>query len=246
MTLNKTTIDASHDPMGSAISDYYKNRRAAHLRVLSSMFEEDEMPVAHLFRSEQEMPQLEKRALEFVRGKVLDIGAGAGCHALVLKKKGFEVKAIDVSPLSCEVMKARGIEDVECINLFDPQLQGKFDTILLLMNGTGIAGKLSRLPMLLNRLKELMAEGAQILIDSSDLKYIYENEDGSVDIDLGGSYYGEVDYQMVYKNIKGDSFDWLYVDPILLKASCEQCGLNCEVIVEGDHYDYLARITSTQ
>lgn len=109
MTLNKTTIDASHDPMGSAISDYYKNGRAAHLRVLSSMFEEDEMPVEHLFRSEQEMPQLEKRALEIVRGKVLDIGAGAGCHALVLKKKGFEVKAIDVSPLSCEVMKARGI-----------------------------------------------------------------------------------------------------------------------------------------
>lgn len=232
--------------MGSAISDYYKNGRAAHLRVLSSMFEEDEMPVAHLFRSEQEMPQLEKRALELVRGKVLDIGAGAGCHALALKKKGFEVKAIDVSPLSCEVMKARGIEDAECINLFDPQLQGKFDTILLLMNGTGIAGKLSRLPMLLNRLKELMAEGAQILIDSSDLMYIYENEDGSVDIDLGGSYYGEVDYQMVYKNIKGDSFDWLYVDSILLKSSCEQCGLNCEVIEEGDHYDYLARITSTQ
>lgn len=143
MTLNKTTIDASHDPMGSAISDYYKNGRAAHLRVLSSMFEEDEMPVAHLFRSEQEMPQLEKRALELVRGKVLDIGAGAGCHALALKKNGFEVKAIDVSPLSCEVMKARGIEDVECINLFDPQLQGKFDTILLLMNGTGIAGKLA-------------------------------------------------------------------------------------------------------
>lgn len=230
--------------MGSAISDYYKNGRAAHLRVLSSMFEEDEIPVAHLFRSEQEMPQLEKRALELVRGKVLDIGAGAGCHALALKKKGFEVKAIDVSPLSCEVMKARGIEDVECINLFDPQLQGKFDNILLLMNGTGIAGKLARLPMLLNRLKELMAEGAQILIDSSDLKYIYENEDGSMDIDLGGSYYGEVDYQMVYKNVKGNSFDWLYVDPTLLKSSCEQCGLNCEIIEDGDHYDYLARITA--
>ena len=118
-------------------------------------------------------------------------------------------------------MKARGIEDVECVNLFDTQLQSKFDTILLLMNGTGIAGKLSRLPLLLNRLKELMAEGAQILIDSSDLKYIYENEDGSMDIDLGGNYYGEVDYQMVYKNVKGDSFDWLYVDPTLLTASCE-------------------------
>lgn len=246
MTMNKTTIDAAHDPMGSAISDYYKNGRAAHLRVLSSMFEEDEMPIAHLFRSEQEMPQLEKRALTLVRGRVLDVGAGAGCHALALQENGFEVKAIDVSPLSCDVMKARGIEDVECVNLFDTQLQSKFDTILLLMNGTGIAGKLSRLPLLLNRLKELMAEGAQILIDSSDLKYIYENEDGSMDIDLGGNYYGEVDYQMVYKNVKGDSFDWLYVDPTLLTASCKQCGLKCEIIEEGQHYDYLARITVTK
>lgn len=232
--------------MGSAISDYYKNGRAAHLRVLSSMFEEDEMPIAHLFRSEQEMPQLEKRALTLVRGRVLDVGAGAGCHALALQENGFEVKAIDVSPLSCDVMKARGIEDVECVNLFDTQLQSKFDTILLLMNGTGIAGKLSRLPLLLNRLKELMAEGAQILIDSSDLKYIYENEDGSMDIDLGGNYYGEVDYQMVYKNVKGDSFDWLYVDPTLLTVSCEQCGLKCEIIEKGEHYDYLAQITVTK
>lgn len=243
MTMNTRTIDPSRDPMGSAISDYYKNGRAAHLRVLSSMFKEDEMPVAHLFRSEQEMPQLEKRALTLVRGRVLDVGAGAGCHALALQQNGFEVKAIDVSPLSCDVMKARGIEDVECVNLFNSELQGKFDTILLLMNGTGIAGKLSRLPLLLNRLKELMAEGAQILIDSSDLKYIYENEDGSMDIDLGGNYYGEVDYQMVYKNVKGDSFDWLYVDSTLLTASCEQCGLKCEIIEEGEHYDYLAQIT---
>ncbi len=243
MTMNTRTIDPSRDPMGSAISDYYKNGRAAHLRVLSSMFEEDEMPIAHLFRSEQEMPQLEKRALTLVRGRVLDVGAGAGCHALTLQEKGFEVKAIDVSPLSCDVMKARGIEDVECVNLFNSELQGKFDTILLLMNGTGIAGKLSRLPLLLNRLKELMAEGAQILIDSSDLKYIYENEDGSMDIDLGGNYYGEVDYQMVYKNVKGDSFDWLYVDPTLLTTSCKQCGLKCEIIEEGEHYDYLAQIT---
>lgn len=246
MTMNTTTISPSCDPMGSAISDYYKNGRAAHLRVLSSMFEEDEMPIAHLFRSEQEMPQLEKRALTLVRGRVLDVGAGAGCHALALQEHGFEVKAIDVSPLSCDVMKTRGIEDVECVNLFDTQLQSKFDTILLLMNGTGIAGKLSRLPLLLNRLKELMAEGAQILIDSSDLKYIYENEDGSMDIDLGGNYYGEVDYQMVYKNVKGDSFDWLYVDPTLLTASCKQCGLKCEIIEEGEHYDYLARITAAE
>lgn len=237
-----TTLSPNNDPMGAAIRDYQSKGKASHLRVLSSMFDEDEMPVAHLFRTFNQMPRLEQKALSMAKGRVLDIGAGAGCHALALQEHGLEVKAIDISPLSCEVMKVRGVKNAECVNLFNPQLQGKYDTLLLLMNGTGIAGKLNRLPMLLNRLKELLAEGGQILIDSSDLKYIYENEDGSMDIDLNAPYYGEVDYQMQYKNVKGEPFDWLYTDPMLLASISKQCGLNCEIVEEGENYDFLARL----
>ena len=237
-----TTLSPNNDPMGAAIRDYQNNGKASRLRVLSSMFDEDEMPVAHLFRTFNQMPRLEQKALSMAKGRVLDIGAGAGCHALALQERGLEVKAIDISPLSCEVMEERGVKDAECVNLFNPQLQGKYDTLLLLMNGTGIAGKLNRLSMLLNRLKELLAEGGQILIDSSDLKYIYENEDGSMDIDLNAPYYGEVDYQMQYKNIKGEPFDWLYTDPMLLASISKQCGLNCEIVEEGENYDFLARL----
>lgn len=237
-----TTLSPNNDPMGAAIRDYQNKGKASRLRVLSSMFDEDEMPVVHLFRTFNQMPRLEQKALSMAKGRVLDIGAGAGCHALVLQERGLEVKAIDISPLSCEVMKERGVKDAECVNLFDPQLQGKYDTLLLLMNGTGIAGKLNRLSMLLNRLKELLAEGGQILIDSSDLKYIYENEDGSMDIDLNAPYYGEVDYQMQYKNVKGEPFDWLYTDPMLLASISKQCGLNCEIVEEGENYDFLARL----
>ena len=237
-----TTLSPNNDPMGAAIRDYQSKGKASRLRVLSSMFDEDEMPVAHLFRTFNQVPRLEQKALSMAKGRVLDIGAGAGCHALALQERGLEVKAIDISPLSCEVMKERGVKDAECVNLFDPQLQGKYDTLLLLMNGTGIAGKLNRLSMLLNRLKELLAEGGQILIDSSDLKYIYENEDGSMDIDLNAPYYGEVDYQMQYKNIKGEPFDWLYTDPMLLASISKQCGLNCEIVEEGENYDFLARL----
>lgn len=237
-----TTLSPNNDPMGAAIRDYQSKGKASRLRVLSSMFDEDEMPVAHLFRTFNQMPRLEQKALSTAKGRVLDIGAGAGCHALALQERGLEVKAIDISLLSCEVMKERGVKDAECVNLFNPQLQGKYDTLLLLMNGTGIAGKLNRLPMLLNRLKELLAEGGQILIDSSDLKYIYENEDGSMDIDLNAPYYGEVDYQMQYKNIKGEPFDWLYTDPMLLASISKQCGLNCEIVEEGENYDFLARL----
>lgn len=237
-----TTLSPNNDPMGAAIRDYQNKGKASRLRVLSSMFDEDEMPVAHLFRTFNQMPRLEQKALSMAKGRVLDIGAGAGCHALALQERGLEVKAIDISPLSCEVMKERGVKDVECVNLFNQQLQGKYDTLLLLMNGTGIAGKLNRLSMLLNRLKELLAEGGQILIDSSDLKYIYENEDGSMDIDLNAPYYGEVDYQMQYKNIKGEPFDWLYTDPMLLASISKQCALNCEIVEEGENYDFLARL----
>ena len=238
-----TTMDSIHDAMGAAIRDYHLRGKAARLRVMSSMFDEDEMPVDHLFRTFDDMPHLEQKALNMAYGKVLDIGAGAGCHALALQERGMDVKAIDISPLSCEVMKERGIKDVECVNLFCKQLQGKYDTLLLLMNGTGIAGKLSQLPALLNRLKELLSEEGQILIDSSDLKYIYENEDGSMDIDLNAPYYGEVDYQMQYRDIKGEPFDWLYTDPMLLASVSKQCGLQCQIIKQGEHYDYLAKLT---
>lgn len=266
--------------MGAAILDYQTTGKAGKLSVLSSMFEEDEMPVKHLFRNFEDMPKLEQTALKLAKGHVLDVGAGAGCHALTLQKwmedaslkekennslkekyteeKIASVKAIDISPLSCAAMKLRGIKDVECINLFDsPNQTTGFDTILLLMNGTGIAGKIANLPTLFNRLKALLNKKGQILIDSSDLKYIYENEDGSFDIDLNAAYYGEVDYQMVYHGnqitkregkklkeglIKGEPFDWLYVDFPLLKSIAESCGLHCEFIEEGEHYDYLARI----
>ena len=240
--MNTEILSADKDPMGAAILDFQKQGKAARLRVLSSMFEEDEMPVKHLFRSTREMPMLEQKALQLAKGRVLDIGAGAGCHALALQEKGLAVKAIDISPLSCEAMKLRGVKDAECINLFDDHLGTGFDTILLLMNGTGIAGKIEHLPDLFQRLKALLNPGGQILIDSSDLKYIYENEDGSFDINLNGAYYGEVDYQMIYKDVKGDRFDWLYVDFPVLKSIAETCGLHSELVAEGDHYDYLARI----
>ncbi len=227
--------------MGAAILDYQTKGKAGKLSILSSMFDEDEMPVKHLFRNLEEMPMLEQKALSLAKGKVLDVGAGAGCHALALQAQSIAVKAIDISPLSCEAMELRGVMDAECINLFDEHLETGFDTILLLMNGTGIAGKIENLPALFNRLKALLNKDGQILIDSSDIKYIYENEDGSFDINLNTAYYGEVDYQMVYKDVKGDSFDWLYVDFPLLKSIAESCGLHGELIAEGEHYDYLAR-----
>lgn len=242
MKSNNTLLSVC-DPMGKAIDDFQKTGKARRLLVKSSMFDDDEIPVKYLFRTLNEMPQLERKALELSCGRILDVGAGAGCHSLELQLMQKDVLAIDISPLSCDTMERRGVKNVRCVNLFDRTFTGQFDTILMLMNGTGIVGKLKNMPDFLLRISELLAPCGQILIDSSDLKYLYENEDGSYDIDPAGPYYGEVDYQMVYGKVKGEPFDWLYVDFATLRLLAENNSFQCELIAEGPHYDYLARLT---
>ena len=230
--------------MGRAISDYYHTGKAGKLRVLSSMFYEDEIPVATLFRDFGEMPVQEQKAIELCRGKVLDVGAGSGCHSIVLKERGIEATAIDISVLSVEVMRERGI-DARNVNFFDETFTEKFDTILLAMNGIGIVGKIERLPMFFRSIKRLLAPGGQVLLDSSDIKYVFMDEDGGMDIDLAAGYYGEIDYKMRYKNITGTPFDWLYIDFDTLQMYAEEHGFTCEKCIDGEHSDYLARLTLT-
>ena len=236
------TTNKEKDPMGRAISDYFHTGKAGKLRVLSSMFYEDEIPVPTLFRTYNEMPVQERKALELCRGRILDVGAGSGCHSKVLIERGLEVVAIDISELSIEVMKERGI-DARNINFFDETFCEKFDTILLAMNGIGIVGKVENLGNFFRSAKRLLAPGGQLLLDSSDIKYIFMDDDGSMDIDLAAGYYGEIDYKMRYKNITGEPFDWLYIDFDTLSMYAEEHGFNCEKCIDGEHYDYLARIT---
>lgn len=228
--------------MGSAIYDYHKSGKASVLVVHSSMFEDDEIPVETLFRSFDEMPMIEKLALKAASGRVLDVGAGSGCHSLALSYMGKEVVAIDISPLSVEVMKERGV-DARTINLYDEDFKEKFDTVLMLMNGTGIIGNFDNMPAFFTRMKQLLNPGGSIILDSSDLRYLFEEEDGSLMIDLADDYYGLLDYQMEYDGVLGEPFDWLYVDFNTLAYYAEENGFNIEILAEGEHYDYLARLT---
>lgn len=241
--INSNLLSANQDPMGAAIADYFKYRKADCLRVFSSLFDEDEIPVKELFRSEKQMSLLERTALKMATGRILDVGAGSGCHALALQEAGKDVHAIDISPLSVEVMKRRGVRNASLTNLFNEQFVDSYDTILMMMNGSGIIGKLENLPYFFLRMKLLLRPGGCILMDSSDLSYLFEEEDGSILFDLAGSYYGEVDFQMQYKDIKGNSFDWLYIDFQTLSLYAAENGFKAELIKEGNHYDYLVQLS---
>ena len=235
------TIKDCKDPMGAAIHDYYHTGKAEVLRVFSSEFEEDEIPVEDLFREYDDMPLLEQVALDLAEGSVLDVGAGSGCHSIALKQMGKAAVAIDISALSVNVMKERGL-DARLVDFYDESFAERFNTVIMLMNGTGIIGSLDNIPAFFKRLDDLLAPGGSVLIDSSDLRYLYEEEDGSLMIDLADDYYGQLDYQMQYKDIKGDPFDWLYLDFETLAFYAEENAFCAELVAEGENYDYLARL----
>lgn len=243
--MNDKVLIPGGDPMGAAIYDFHKNGNADVLRVFSSQFEEDEIPVADLFREYDDMPELERIALDEASGEILDVGAGSGCHSVALMKMGKSAVAIDISPLSVEVMKERGVDALQ-VNLYDESFDRKFDTVLMLMNGTGIIGNLDNMPIFFERMKQLLKPGGSILIDSSDLRYLFEEEDGSLMIDLADDYYGQLDYQMQYKDVSGEPFDWLYVDFDTLAFYAEESGFDAVLLAEGEHYDYLAKLTPRQ
>ena len=235
-------LSPNKDPMGAAIAEYHRTGRASTLRVFSSQFDEDEIPVDQLFRTYKEMPPIEQKALTLAQGRILDVGAGSGCHALALQELGKEVTAIDISELSVEIMAERGVKDARAVDLYDERMAEKFDTILLLMNGSGIIGNIEGMERFFLRMKQLLASGGCIYMDSSDLKYLFEEEDGSYVIDIAGDYYGLVDFQMQYRQVKGESFDWLYIDFDTLSYYAKQYGFSAQIVCEGEHYDYLAKL----
>ncbi len=231
------------DLFGKAILDYQTRNNPQNLMTETSISEEDEMEVAYLFRDFKHMPKIEQKALQMAKGNILDVGCGAGSHSLYLKNvRNKRVQPIDISPAAIEACKLRGLDNAQVADILTYD-GGTYDTILLLMNGTGIFGKLENVSEYLAKLKALLDEGGQILIDSSDLIYMFdEDEDGGKWIPADG-YYGEITFTVSYKGETEEPFDWLYLDYNTLQNAAHANGLNCELVMEGEHYDYLARLT---
>ncbi|WP_159018208.1 class I SAM-dependent methyltransferase [Algibacter sp. L3A6] len=229
------------DLFGQALLDYQNGNYTEDIITSTSISDDDALPIPYLFRQFEEMPKLEQKALKLAKGDILDVGCGSGSHSLYLQENNKKVKAIDVSKGAIEVAKLRGVVNAEIKNILDET--ETFDTILLLMNGTGIFQELSQVSKYLTHLKGLLHPGGQILMDSSDIKYMYQDEDGGYWMDTNSNYYGELDYFLSYKNEEEIPMKWLYLDFETLKLACETVGLKCGIIKEGEHFDYLAQLT---
>ncbi len=228
-----------NDVLGQALFDHYHHRSKSKLFIHNQYGEKETMPIAAFFRDEDDIPDIEWLALERCEGKVLDIGAGAGSHALILQEKGVEVFAMDISPLAIDVMSARNVANVIKADIFQYQQQ-KYDTLLLLMNGIGLAGTMEKLKTLLLHCKNLLNNGGKLLFDSSDISYLYEGKSLPDD-----RYYGEINYQYEYKKQKTEWFQWLYIDEHSMKKIAESIGFEMEVLLEDEFGQYLAQLTIT-
>jgi SAM-dependent methyltransferase len=231
----------TYDPIGQAILDYAKNKKPFDIIVSSDICEDDIIPIEVLFRNLKDMPEIEKKALKLCKGKVLDVGAGAGIHCQELIKNGLSTHALDSSQGAIEYLKNIGVSATLCsFESFDSKT--KFDTILMLMNGVGIAGTLANLEKTLLKAKSLLQEGGQLICDSSDIRYLYEDEDGSMWMDLNSEYYGDFRFQMHYKKNSGPWFDWLYVDYDNLHRVATKVGFKSVKIMEQENH-FLAQLT---
>lgn len=233
------------DIMGLALFNYQNGIGDNSLKVICNKAEDETYDLSYFFRSFEEMPDTEKLALELVSGKILDIGCGTGIHAKIIQDNGLDVKPIDISPFSIQLAQKKGLKKAVCQNFYDLKDE-KFDTLLFLMNGIGLVENLDGFENFFKKCDEILALEGQILFDSSDLIYLYEEEDGSFKINLNDAYYGEVEFQVEYDYMKGEPFPWLFIDFENLSYYAEQFGFKAELIFEDEHYNYLGRLVRNQ
>jgi SAM-dependent methyltransferase len=231
-------------PLGRALLDYHRGATEARITVHTDLWHDEVTPVKDFYRpDEQPLPRLEKIALDLCRGRTLDLGAGAGRHALELQRCGIEVTAVDVSPEAVAVMRERGVADTRCGGL--EELTGeRFDTIVLLMHGIGLVGTLGGLAQFLNEVPHHLEENGQVIFDSADLGLVMpEQFDGGLaEWRAGGTYPGEVEYRLTYQGVEGEPYPWLFIDRLTLADHAEAADLALELVARAERGSYLARL----
>lgn len=233
-------MNFSQDPIGYAIAEYSISKNTDPIIIESDLCDDDIIEVPYLFRTYDQMPAIEQTVLSKATGKILDVGACAGCHSIYLQRVKKNVVSLDTSAGSIDYLESHGLSTVHS-SILDLK-NVKFDTIILLMNGLGLAGTLKQLPDFLIHLKSLLNPNGSILCDSTDIKYMYEDDEGAIWMDLNSSYYGEMKFNMKYRESETGWFDWLYVDFETLQKTCSQLGMTCSKIQDGENYHFLAEI----
>ncbi len=232
-------------PLGAALLAYHNGRHDGVLGIESDVFDTEDVAVRLYYRPDEDpLPDLDRRALDRCAGKVLDAGAGAGRHALDLQCRGLEVTALDVSADAVRVMQDRGVSDVRQGDIYTSNL-GSYDTILLLMNGIGLAGGPEGLERLFERFHRLLRPGGRIIFDAAGLDAAIRKDEFEelADVAIGRPQFGEVFFRLTFNNLKGEWYPWLFPTTTMVADVARTTGFHCTIIARGARCAFLVELT---
>lgn len=224
------------DIFGQALLDFYRHTAKTPLLLHNEYGEPDTISLENFFSKDDRFSDLETFALSQVKGKILDVGAASGRHSFYLQKHGYDITAMDISASCCTIIKETGVKKIVNADIYDYE-NVKHDTILMLMNGIGIARSIAGLKKLLLHLKSLVSPSGFLLFDSSDVTYLYEGNPLPDE-----KYFGQLTFHYEYKNEMSNRFNWLYVDQDRLMEVAYSSGWHCHIIFEDETDAYLARL----
>jgi SAM-dependent methyltransferase len=234
-------IHPESDLLGIACKRYFADGDDQPIRVFINGKQDSDLLPSYFFRKASGINSIERAALAAAKGNILDIGAGAGCHSVILQERGAKVVSLEKSPALCEIIKNRGIRQVVCCDVLQYRGSG-FDTILLLMNGFGLAGTDIQLEQFIGHLVAMLRPGGSVIGDSTDIAYFYRQTNQAVELDLNAGYFGNVVFQLNWQG-QTTAIPWLFADEWLLRETCEHLGLKFSVIRRGSDHQFLCRIT---
>jgi SAM-dependent methyltransferase len=232
------TLRPEQDAFGLVLSDLLAGKQAMTVVERDDGYIDSEDSSFYL-RGVRRWPDVERQALRYVRGRVLDVGTGAGRVALELQRRGRRVVGIDVSPRAARIARKRGVEDVRMVQLekLDDSL-GRFDTVVMFGNNLGLLGSRAKAKRILRRLHALTTEQGRIVGTNHDphrtkdpvhRAYARNNR-------ARGRLPGQIRLRLRYRRLTSPWIDWLFVSPRELEQLLEGTGWRVRRILQGERF----------
>jgi len=233
------------DAYGHEIYDYLKGERSYEIVERDDGFFDISGGPKIYFLEYNEWGMHEKEAMKFVKGRVLDIGCGAGRHALYLQRRGYEVMGIDNSPLAIKVCRERGLKNVKVLSITQINSKlGKFDTILMMGNNFGLFGNFKRARWLLKKFRKITRENGIIIAETRDpyQTHIMEHLEYHEFNRRRNRMPGQLRIRIRYKKYVTPWFDYLLVSKNEMKMILRNTGWQIKRFIDGKNGVYIAII----
>jgi len=239
-------MDLKKDAYGQEVLAYLNKENSYEIVERDDGFIDFSSGAPSYFAELKDWPKTHKKAIKYARGKILDIGAGAGRVALYLQSKCFDVTAIDNSPLAIQVCKKRGVKNAKVISIdkIEKLKPKKFDTIVMFGNNFGLFEGFKKAKILLKKMYKLTSENAIIIAESND-PYKTNNKN-HLDYQKfnrkRGRMSGQLKIRVRFKKYIGEWFDYLLVSQKEMKDIVKNTGWKIIKTINSDKSSYIAII----